>query len=101
LINLTANNVVQVDGEVVRWEEDRLVLSAWWLRGANGIEHRGIGETVNIPRGFLGSVERKQVSVARTGVLVGVIALLAVLAQASLGGGGGPEGPGGGPPPEQ
>lgn len=101
LTNVTANNVVEVDGEVVRWEEDRVVLSAWWLRAGNGIEHKGIGETVNIERSSLGNVEKKTVSVVRTGAFVGFVALFAVLAQAALGGGGGPEGSGGGPPPEQ
>jgi hypothetical protein len=101
LTNLTANNVVEVDGEIVRWEEDRLVLSAWWLRAGSGIEHRGIGETVNIPRSSLGAVERKQLSVTRTGVLVGFIALLGVLAQAALSAGAGPEGSQNGPGPER
>lgn len=102
LTNVTANNVVEVDGEVVRWEDERLVLSAWWLRALNGTEHRGIGETVNIPTSSLGTVERKRVSVAKTGALAGFGVLLAVLFNSALtSGAGGGEGPGPPPPPQQ
>ena len=36
LLDLTAKDVRVVDGEVVRWDDDTLVLSVWWLEAANG-----------------------------------------------------------------
>ncbi len=102
LTNITAENVVRVDGEVVRWGPDQLVLSAFWLRSRGGLEHKGVGETVVIPRTRIATLERKQVSAVRSGGFIGVTILLAALVTAAFGGGGGPgEGPNGGIPPMQ
>jgi len=84
LFDVTAENVVRVDGEVVGWSTDSLIMSAWWLQSGSGLEHKGVGETVALNRSALTAVERKRFSVARSGALVGVIALLSVLAGATV-----------------
>lgn len=101
LTDVTAENVSSVDGEVVEWNADRLVLSAFWVRSNSGLEHKGVGETVVLPRTTIATVERKQISLARSSALAGGIALLAVLANAAFIGGGGVEPPPGPPPPTQ
>ncbi len=101
LTNITAENVVRVDGDVIEWERQQLRVSAFWLRSSGGIEHRGVGESVTIERSRIVSLEKKTVSVARTGAFAGLIVALGLIARAAFGGisgGGQPPGP---PPPAQ
>lgn len=93
---LTANNIVRMDAEVVRWDEEELVLSAWWLTAAAGREFNGNGRTVYVPRGQLDAIERRSVNGLQTGLLVaGSVAGLVALGAAVGGGigGGGGDGP--------
>ncbi len=99
LTNITARGVQVVEGEVVESNGEELVLSALWLRSTNGAEHRGIGETVNVAWQGIAQVEVRRLSAVRTGLLAGVLALFAVLANAALIGGGGEEPPPPPPPP--
>lgn len=99
LTNVTARSVQVVDGEVVESNGDELVLSALWLRSTNGVEHKGIGETVSVSWQGLAQVEVRRISAVRTGLLAGVLALVAILANAALSGGGGEEPPPPPPPP--
>lgn len=98
LTELIADNVFVVDGELVRVDQDALVLSAFWLRTGTGYEHKGIGETVIIPLETIAALERKAVSFWKTAGLAGGWVALSVLGIVALTSGG--EGsPGGGPPP--
>jgi hypothetical protein len=88
---ITANSIAIVDGEVARWDEERLVLWPSSLRSST--------ETVHILRSSMATTEGRQLSVARTGSVVAVGILAGVLAVALFGGdAGGAQGPGNGPP---
>jgi hypothetical protein len=96
---ITANSIAIVDGEVARWDEERLVLWPSSLRSSTGVKHRGVGQTVHILRSSMATTEGRQLSVARTGSVVAVGILAGVLAVVLFGGdAGGAQGPGNGPP---
>ncbi|MEJ2216250.1 MAG: hypothetical protein P8099_06505 [Gemmatimonadota bacterium] len=97
LARYTANDVVEVEGEVIRAEQDRLLLSAFGMRSAADFEFVAEGETVAIPNDQLASFERKKVSVFRSALLVVAVAALGSLVKLALDtAGGGGEGGGGG-----
>ena len=96
LTDVTVNNVVVVDGEFVSWQDGELTLSATWVQVADGLEHKAIGETVVLDSAQLDRVERRVISAPRTFGLVGLGALVSVLASTALVGG---AGGGGNPPP--
>jgi hypothetical protein len=96
---VTANNIAIVDGEVARWDEERLVLWPSSLRSSTGVKHRGVGQSVHILRNSIATTEGRQLSAGRTGGIVAVGVLAGVLAVALFGGdAGGAQGPGNGPP---
>jgi hypothetical protein len=97
LTDATVNNVVVVDGEFVSWKDGALTLSATWVQVADGLEHKAIGETVVLDSAQLDRVERRVLSAPRTFGLVGLGALVSVLAGTALTGG--TSGGGNGPPP--
>lgn len=100
LTNTTANDVVFVEGEVVRAGPDSLALSVWNLRARSGYEQRAMGETVVLPRGQMVDVERRRLSPVRSGLLAGAVVLLTTLVSSFMGGGGEDGGgPGGGGAP--
>jgi hypothetical protein len=101
LSDVTANNVIRVDGEVVQWDPDQLVLSAWWMRSRSGLEHKGVGETVLIPRSDIATLEHKQIAPGRTVAFVAAVVGFVLLIGSQFGGGGADEGPGPPPPPQQ
>lgn len=99
LLEYTANQVVVVDGEIVRADADSLVLSALRLEAISGYEFVGGGMTVAVDRGNVVEIKEKRLDLLRTGLLVGaaVAAGVGFDAAGGLGGGGGG---GGGPSPQ-
>jgi hypothetical protein len=98
LMDATVNNVVQVDGEFVGWQDGDLTLSATWLRVANGLDHKAVGETVVLTPDQVDRVERKVLSAPKTAGLIGISALASALAGVAFTGGASGSGPGGPPP---
>jgi hypothetical protein len=99
LSDLTANNIVEVRGEIVAGQSEEIVLSAFALRAANEFEYPGRGQTVSLPRDAVARLEQKRISVSRTALATaGLVGLgyLVQLALKAVGGGGG--GDPGGPP---
>lgn len=82
LLDLTARDVVVLDGEVVRWDDETLVLSVWWLTANNGLEFRAQGETAVVPRERLNGLELRKFSLLKT---VGLAALFTGLMAAGIG----------------
>jgi len=99
LSTVTADRIVEVQGEVVEWNLDRLSVSAWWLRSVVGTEHRAIGETLVIPRGDLARLEHKRFSIHRSVGLTGVLLIVTILVNSAFEGGGGEPPPPPPPPP--
>jgi hypothetical protein len=94
LTHITAENVIQVNGELVEWDNGRVVISAFWLKASTGIEHRAVGETVALQESSLRAVEEKQISVALSAALAaaavaGVLLIGAAFGSLSGGGEGG------------
>lgn len=94
--SLTANNVVRLDAENVRWEDGQLVLSAWWLTAAGGREFAGDGRTVYVSGERIDLIERRQINGIETGLVVAGTVVGLVLLGAAVGGTGGAGGNGGG-----
>jgi hypothetical protein len=95
LTNVSVNNAVQVNGEVVSEERDTLGLSVFSLRALGGLEFPAAGETVRIARARIAGLERRRVDLLRSAALVGAVAAVASLAfsafsTGSSSGGGGP-----------
>lgn len=101
LTHITAENVVQINGELVEWDDGRVVMSAFWLKSSAGIEHKAVGETVVVREGSLGAIEAKQVSVAASAGLVGAAVVAAILGGRLLAEGASPTKAPGVPPPPQ
>jgi hypothetical protein len=100
LEHVAAENVIQVDGEFINWDDQRLVLSAFWVKANTGLEFRGVGETVVLNRTSIATVEKKKISPVGTAAIAALIAAVAIFGGLALGSGGfGSEGPG--PPPPQ
>jgi hypothetical protein len=70
---ITVNNIDEVEGELVRQDERQLILSATWLQAVTGNGFTGNGWTVYIPEGNITGLQRKRVSLWRTGVVFGGI----------------------------
>lgn len=101
LQHVTAENVVRVDGEFVDQDDSRLVLSAFWLKAGTGLEFKGVGETVELKRSSITTVERKKFSAIATAVVSAALVAVAVLGGVALGGGGFGSEPPGTIPPER
>lgn len=102
LRDFTANEVVVAEGEVVRVEEERLVLSALELRARSGYEFIGQGETIAIPRSNVAVLETRRVSAWRSALVAGALVAVMTLTEQLIGIGGGDDnggGGGGGPNP--
>jgi hypothetical protein len=87
LTDVTANNVVRVDGEVVSVDSEKMVLSAALVTQASGVDQLGDNATVVVPRGHVDHVQEKRFSVVRTAGLVGLAALVTALTAAGVVGG--------------
>ena len=98
LRDVTVSNVVLLDAEVVRSDQDSLVLSAMSLRSGSGTDYPAAGETVSIPASSVQSLETRRFSPLRSSVLIVAAGAAAALVFAALGtvdsgGGGGKPGP--------
>lgn len=94
LTDVVPRNVTSIDGELIRWTEDELVLSAWWMKTTAGQEFQGRGESVAVPGTDIGVVEKRALSVGKTAgiaVLIGgaIVALGVVFGGSSAEGGNG------------
>ena len=94
LTQFTVNNVIRVDGEMVRREAGDVILSATWLDAISGVGFDGEGSTLRVPETKIAGLELKRVSWLRTGVVVLGGALVTILGFDVLGTGS--EGSGGG-----
>lgn len=84
LPDITANRVVQVQGEFVASPPDRLVLSAFRIWGDSGFERSLSGETVTLPSDAVGLMEVRRISGSRT-LLAGIgLAAASYLLQAAI-----------------
>lgn len=102
LAEVTANDVVRLDGEVIGWRNDSLAMSAFLLVSETGYEHRSPGETVLVAEDRVAGLERRRIDRLRTGAFtIGLIALSSVTAVVLGAGGGEGDDPGGGPPMTQ
>ena len=103
LNRVTLREAKLLDGPLVRWNQDSLVISAWWVESQRGLRQEGEGELVGIPVVDVALVETRELATGKS-VLVGsaiVAGLLLVLDQffsrSIFGGVGGS----GDPPPTQ
>lgn len=99
LLDLTANDVIMAEGEMVRSDEREVILSAMELRARSGYPFAARGESITIPRERIAAVQQQKVSVTRTLLLGGVMAAVASLAGRLATSNGGSGGDGGGSPP--
>lgn len=100
LAQITANDVVRINGEVVRADTGSLLLSTWFVQSRSGYENIGQGETAVIPRRNIVSVEKNQLSLVRTAGLLGVAMLLGVLIRGAVDDPSGTRTPGGNGQPQ-
>ena len=94
LTQFTVNNVIRVDGEMVRREAGDVILSATWLDAISGVGFDGEGWTLRVPETNITGLELKRVSWLRTGVALFGGALVTIFGFDLLGTGS--EGSGGG-----
>lgn len=98
---IAVQQTVRVEGEVVSWDPDQLVLSASTLYSTSGQDFLGGGRTVHLPRTALAQLEARHLSTWRTALLTGGLiagaVVLGVIAQEGFGGGEGGNGGGGQP----
>ena len=99
LTHITAENVVQINGELVEWDNGRVVMSAFWLKSSAGVEHKAVGETVVVQQSSIGVMEAKQTSVAASVALAGALVVAAVIIGRAFADGASPGNPPGQPPP--
>jgi hypothetical protein len=101
LTALTPNNVTVIDGDLVRWDDSSLYVSAYWMKTAGVQEYKGNGETVGILFDKIDRVDRKKVSVGKTAAIGAAMVGAVVLLGVTFGGGSGEGGQnGGGPIPD-
>lgn len=97
LTDVAPRNVTLIDGELIQWTEDELLLSASWMRTRSGLEFAGRGETVVVPLTAISLVERRVVSAGKTaGITLAILG--AITAMGAVFGGSGGEGGVGQPP---
>jgi hypothetical protein len=99
LTHITAENVIQINGEMVEWGNGRVVMSAFWLKSGAGVEHRAVGETVVVQESSIGVLEAKQPSVAASVALTGALVVAAIIVGRAFAAGASEGDPPGLPPP--
>lgn len=99
LSQVSVNDVILVEGELIQMAPDTLAVSAWWVRARSGFEYPGAGETLRIPRGDIEALGKKRIAPAQTLGLVGAVAgtLTLLIAALDLPGISGDRGPKPGP----
>lgn len=95
---VTANDVVEIRGEVVSADSARLLLSAFGLTSRSGYEHVATGQTTMVPRLNIAGIRENRVSPLRTGFLAGAVVLAGAIFVSEVANPRG-SGPGGGGPP--
>ena len=101
LTDVAPRNVTLIDGELIQWTEDELLLSARWMRTGSGLEFAGRGETVAVPLTAISLVERRVVSAGKTaGITLAILGALTAMGVV-FGGTGGEGGVGQPPVPPQ
>ena len=97
--DLTANDVVEVTGELVSADSAALTLSAFQLISRSGYEHLASGETTRVPRLNVSAVQVNRINPLRTAAMAGLALLGGALFVSQIApprGGGGPGDGGGG-----
>lgn len=97
LSDITANDVVDVQGEVAAVDSSVVILSAYTLRSQSGYENLGKGESMQILRDNISSIRQSRIAPLNTaglvaiGLLIGIVTgvALADAGNAGEGGGGG------------
>jgi hypothetical protein len=88
LSNLTANDVVLIEGEMIRAGADSVLVSARWLQARSGFDFSGTGETVRVPRINVAAIEQKRISLLKTAALTaGLVLTVGVASALTLRGG--------------
>lgn len=97
--SVTANDVIEVTGELISSDSAAVNLSAYYLRSPSGFEQVAVGETARIPALNIAAVRENRLSPLRT-MVVAALAVTAgavfVTQVADLRGGGNPGNPIGG-----
>lgn len=101
LTEISVNNAVTVQGEVVRQDADSLIVSAVSLRSETGREVPAAGETLAIPSARIAGVEKKRFDVLRSVAVTAAGFATTLLLFMAFDAGGGSGGPGGGGPSPQ
>lgn len=103
LQNVTAEGVVEMNGELAEWDNGQVVLSVFWLRSTSGFEQRAEGETVVVEEANIREFTYKQINLPLSIGLAAaaVVAAVVVGSAFSAGGGGGNEPGGGGGPADR
>jgi hypothetical protein len=92
-------NVVAVDGRLLQNSDSAISLSVSNVAMRSGVEQFWKGESVTLPRNAIATVQRKKLSVWRSG-LVGSALVAGIVAISGVAGGGNGSDRGGGPPPQ-
>lgn len=96
LSNISVNDAILVNGEVVQQRPDTLLLSAFSLIGQTGFFVPAGGETVRLSMDRIGLLERRKISVLRSAALfvgagTATTLLFAAFGVGGFGGGGSPQ----------
>lgn len=67
--SVTANDVIEVTGELIALDSAALSLSAYYLRSPSGFEQAAVGETARIPALNIAAVRENRISPLRTAVV--------------------------------
>ena len=78
LNRVTLREAKLFDGPLVRWNQDSLVVSAWWVESQGGLRQVGEGELVGIPVVDVALVETRELATGKS-VLVGSAIVAGVL----------------------
>ncbi len=84
LPDVTANGVTTIDGEVVRIDDENVVVSGLWVQAPSGYEQPASGATITVPRANVAAMRQKRLSPARTALLaVGTVLVMSVFTYAA------------------
>ena len=75
----TVNGATRIDGELIRTDSARIDVSVWWVTTADGLEYKGVGETLELRWAQVDTLQTRALSAPRTSVLAAGFAALGVL----------------------